>query len=291
MALRDEALIALMRVLPKNDLSAAMGRLAELRLPAPLMQLVLRAYVRAFRVELGDVAEPLTAFHEFFTRKLRDDARPIADAPDAVVSPCDGEVVSLGELSGNQLVQAKGRRYSLVRFLEDSALAEELRGGTQITIYLSPRDYHRVHSPVEGRILGYRYVPGQLFPVSRAAVERVDGLFGLNERLTTVVDAPDIGSVAVGMVGAYGVGQISVTYDAIRTNAGGAEIVAHDLPTPIGVTRGGELGAFHFGSTVVLVFPPNRVKLDALRSGDRVRMGEAIGRRLPRAARLRIIPT
>ena len=231
MALRDDLLIALMRVLPKNDLSAAMGRLAALRLPPPLMQVVLRGYVRAFGVDLADVEQPLHAFENvdtFFTRALRNGARPIADAPDAVVSPCDGEVVSLGELSGNQMVQAKGRRYSLVRFLEDSTLADSLRGGTQLTIYLSPRDYHRVHSPVEGRIVGYRYVPGQLYPVSRAAVERVDGLFGLNERLITIVDAPEVGPVAVGMVGAYGVGQISVTYDDIRTNTGGAEIVRLD---------------------------------------------------------------
>lgn len=293
MSIKDDLLIAAMRVLPKNGLSRAMGRLAELRLPAPLMQTVLRAYVRGFKVDLSDVAEPLDSFgnvDEFFTRRLREGARPIEADPSAVLSPCDGEVVSAGPLSGNQLLQAKGRRYSLGRFLEDSALVPELAGGAQVTIYLSPRDYHRVHAPISGKIVGSRYVPGHLFPVSRAAVTRVEELFAVNERLITVIEAPDYGKVAVGMVGAYGVGHISVTYDTIRTNLGGSEVVRTDYPSPRSIAAGEEVGAFHFGSTVVLIFPPGRVELAPLRAGDRLKMGETIGRKLVRAQRLRIIP-
>jgi phosphatidylserine decarboxylase len=294
MAITDELLIAAMRVLPKNRLSQTMGQLARLRLPKPAMLAVLRAYVRRFGVDLAEAEHPLEAYtsvDEFFTRRLRPGARPIAPSSDAVVSPCDGEIVSIGALSGNMLLQAKGRRYSLVRFLEDSELAERMRGGVQVTIYLSPRDYHRVHAPVAGSVSGYRYIPGLLFPVSRAAVERVDELFAINERLVTVLDAPDLGPCAVGMVGAYGVGHITVAYDDIRTNQGGAEVVRHDAPSPRRVQAGDELGMFHFGSTVVLVFPPNVVELDALSVGERVRMGQKIGRKLPRNARLRVLPT
>jgi len=293
MSIKDDLLIAVMRVLPKNGLSRAMGMLAELRLPSPVMKAVLQAYVRGFKVDLADVAEPLHSFtnvDEFFTRRLREGTRPFDADPNVVLSPCDGEVVSAGPLSGNQLVQAKGRRYSLARFLEDSDLVPELTGGMQVTIYLSPRDYHRVHSPVGGKITGYRYVPGHLFPVNRAAVTRVEELFAVNERLITLVDSPDYGKVAVGMVGAYGVGHISVSYDEIRTNKGGAEVVRRDFDSPRSIAAGGEVGAFHFGSTVVLIFPPGRVELAPLRAGDKVKMGETIGKKLVRSQRLRIIP-
>jgi phosphatidylserine decarboxylase len=291
MSLRDDLLIALMRVLPKNDLSRLMGRIARVRLPKPILRRVLEAYARHFGVDLEEAERPLEEYEsldDFFTRGLKPGARPLPDDPEAVLSPSDGVVLSAGDLSGRYLPQVKGRRYSVARFLEDSDLAQVFTGGTQVTIYLHPRNYHRVHAPASGKITGYRYVPGHLFPVNAAAVSRVDELFAVNERLITVMDTT-VGPVAVGMVGAYGVGQITVTYDAIRTNAGGREIVRHDLPSPPAVPAGAELGAFHFGSTVVLLFAPSRVGLADLRPGEPVLMGQVIGRRLSGRGALRVL--
>jgi phosphatidylserine decarboxylase len=291
MSIADDLMIAAMRVLPKNGLSRAMGALARLRLPRPLLGAVLRAYVRHFGVDLADADRPLESYEtmdDFFTRGLRPGARPLPDDPEAVLSPCDGEVISAGEFGGKHLVQAKGKRYSLARFLEDSVLAQSFEGGAQVTIYLHPRNYHRVHAPLGGKITGYRYVPGHLFPVNRAAVRRVDALFAINERLVTVLDTA-AGRVALAMVGAYGVGHITLAYDTLRTNEGGTEIVRRDYEQALAVRPGDEVGTFHFGSTVIVLFPPGRVELAPLKPGEAVRMGQPIGRRLAKGGRLRIL--
>src|SRR5262249_29176116 len=148
-----------------------MGRLARLRPPRPLLRRALDLYVGHYGVDVSEAERPLgeyESFDDFFTRKLKPGARPIDEDPDAVLSPGGGMVLSAGDISHKHILQAKGKRYSLGSFLEDSALADVYAGGSQATIYLHPRNYHRVHAPVGGRIAGYRYVPGHLFPVNRA---------------------------------------------------------------------------------------------------------------------------
>jgi phosphatidylserine decarboxylase len=291
MPLAPDLLIAAMRVLPKNGLSRALGKLARARLPRPVLRRLIEAYTRFFAVDLSEAERSLEEYETidaFFTRALRPGARPFPEDPDLVLAPADSRLHSAGPIVDARLIQAKGKLYSLSRFLEDPDLAEVLTGGTQVTLYLHPRDYHRVHAPLAGRVTGYRYVPGHLFPVNAAAVERVDDLFAINERLITVLET-QVGPVAVGMVGAYGVGEISVVYDSIRSNAGCREIVRHDYQDPPVLQAGDELGTFHLGSTVILLFPPGRVLLHSLGPGERLRMGQPIGRCTTGGARFQVL--
>jgi phosphatidylserine decarboxylase len=291
MLLADDLLIAALRVLPKNGLSRALGVLSRAHLPRPILRRLLEAYVRFFEVDLSEAERSLDeyeSFDAFFTRALRPGARPIPEDPDLVLAPADARLHSAGPIVEARLVQAKGKSYSLSRFLEDPELARTYRDGTQVTLYLHPRDYHRVHAPLSGRVTGYRYVPGHLFPVNPAAVERVDDLFAINERLITVLET-QVGPVVVAMVGAYGVGEISVVYDSIRSNAGGREIIRHDYLVPPELRAGDELGTFHLGSTVILLFPPGRVLLNPLWPGERIRMGQPLGRCLRGRPHLQVL--
>jgi phosphatidylserine decarboxylase len=196
-----------------------------------------------------------------------------------VVSPVDGVVSETGLAVGGKLVQAKGIDYTAAALLADPDLARRLEGGAYATLYLSPKDYHRIHSPLGGRITGWRYVPGQLWPVNPASVRTVPGLFSVNERLVTVLETP-VGACAVVAVGATVVGRVRAFYDPSvpHTNLAGAAAQRRDYETPIPVGKGQELGAFEMGSTVILLFEPGRVRLDPrLVPGARVRVGEPVG--------------
>jgi phosphatidylserine decarboxylase len=269
--------IALLRLAPQNALSRAWGALARLELPRPLLRRVLEAYVRHYGVDLSEADRPLegyTSVEDFFTRGLRPGLRPAGDA--AVLSPADGQVHSAGPIAGGELLQAKGKTYRLERLLRDPLIAAAFRGGAQVTIYLHPRDYHRVHAPVTGEVVGMRHIPGHLFPVNSAAVARVDELFAVNERVVTLLASP-LGQIAVVMVGAYRVGRISLSYDAIETNARRSTVAARDYRQPIPVRAGDEIGRFHLGSTVIVLFERGRVALSpALAPGARVLVREAI---------------
>jgi phosphatidylserine decarboxylase len=173
------------------------------------------------------------------------------------------------------MLQAKGRDYSVAALLDDPMEARAFEGGPYVTLYLSPRDYHRIHAPVSGGIEGYAYIPGKLFPVNPPSVRTVPNLFCVNERLVTYLRSP-VGRVAVVKVGATCVGRIRAAYDDIATRRGGGPSSLR-YPAPIEVEKGGELGVFETGSTVILLFEPGRVELGAgLVEGATVRMGEPI---------------
>jgi phosphatidylserine decarboxylase len=197
-----------------------------------------------------------------------------------VVSPVDAVVSEAGVAEGGRLVQAKGIDYGVEALVADEDLARRLEGGAYATLYLSPRDYHRIHFPLAGSVLGWRYVPGRLWPVNPASVRTVRGLFAVNERLVTILDTP-LGRCALVAVGATVVGRVHAYYDPTvpRTNDPGAKSRGRDYETPIPVAKGQELGAFEMGSTVILLFERGRIRLDArMVPGTRVRVGEAIGR-------------
>lgn len=281
---RERLYIDLLRWAPKRTFASVVGTLARRRLPRAVRRSMYTTFANRVGADLSEVALPLEEYatlDDFFTRQLRAGVRPIDDAPEVVISPCDGTISEHGETDRGRLVQAKGIHYPLWALLGDRAAAERFEGGTYVTIYLAPRDYHRVHFAAGGTVTGYRHVAGALFPVNAAAVRHVDGLFAKNERLITYQDSP-AGEVATVMVGATAVGQITVTYDAVATRLRGrgrpGEEVRFGAPHP--VERGGELGTFHLGSTVILVFQPGRVRLGALTIGQRVRMGEPIARLL-----------
>lgn len=280
--MNDRAFLAIVRLLPKNALSRAVGAATRWRL-GPLGRAAMRAFAARYRVDLSECDELSTfaTFGEFFARPLKPGSRPIAAGADVVVSPVDGAVSETGIVEGGRLIQAKGLGYRAGDLLGEPRLAGRLEGGPFAAIYLAPRDYHRIHFPLGGRVLGWRYLPGRLWPVNPASVRTVPGLFAVNERLVTVLDTP-LGLCAVIAVGATVVGRVRASYDPAvpLTNASGGRPQWRDYPEPIPVRKGEELGAFEMGSTVILLFEPRRVALSPrLVPGAQVRMGEAIGGR------------
>ena len=281
--MNDRALLAALRLVPKNALSRVVGGLTRARAPRPLRVAAMRAFARRYGIDLtecGDL-DSFRTFAEFFARPLHPGLRPIAGGGDVIVSPVDGVVSQVGRVDDGRIVQAKGLDYTLEALLADAGLAARFRGGAFATLYLSPRDYHRIHFPLGGRITGYRYVPGRLWPVNPASVRRVPGLFTVNERLTTLLETP-LGTCAIVAVGATIVGRIRAYYDpAIPvSNLPRARPIAREYPTPITVEKGQELGAFEMGSTVILLLEGGKAVLrDDLREGTRVRVGRPIGGR------------
>lgn len=266
---------------PGAAYSAIVGSVASRALPQPLRGLAYRAFARAVGANLAETELELGAYPslgDFFARRLKEGARTIDDAPEAIIAPCDGRIAARGVAVDGALVQAKGRNYRLADLVADDELAASLTGGVYATIYLSPRDYHRVHAPVDGRIVSYDYLPGTLWPVNAWATARREGLLARNERVVIRLHAPGIGDVAVVMVGAAGVGNIRLTHapdSAELRGSGERRRVELDDER---VRRGDELGAFRLGSTVVMLFPPGAVTL-AGEVGDAVRFGARIGER------------
>jgi len=280
---KDRAFIAALRLVPKNALSRAVGAATRLPLPGPVGRGVMGAFARRYRIDLsecGDLSD-FGTFGEFFARPLRPGLRPVAPGDEVVVSPVDAVVSETGVARNGRLVQAKGIDYTAAALVGDERTGARFSGGRYATLYLSPRDYHRIHFPLPGRVTGWRYVPGKLWPVNPASVKNVPGLFTVNERLVTLLDSP-LGLVAIVAVGATVVGRVRATFDAAVpvTNLSGAGAQSRDYATPIPVTKGQELGAFEMGSTVILLFEPGRVDLaSALAPGATVRVGQAIGGR------------
>jgi phosphatidylserine decarboxylase len=257
------------------------GRLSDLRLPPAILAPAIRAYARAFGADLSEAALPpeaYTSFDAFFTRRLREGARPIASGAGVVVSPSDSRLSAIGPVPADgRLEQVKGSSYSIEALLGSAEDAAPFRQGAHATLYLSPAMYHRVHSPVDGRVVAWRYVPGRLFPVNGAGVRSVPGLFTRNERVVLFVDSEAHGPVAVVLVGAANVGRMSLAFADLVTNRGrpGGKTVPAE---PVAVRRGDEVGAFHLGSTVVLLLADPGLR-PAVAAGDLVRVGQALWRR------------
>lgn len=284
------ALLVLLHLLPKNAMSRAMGWFASRRLPAPLQRLELALFVRLAGVDPREVPLPLSQYptlQAFFTRALAPGARPLAGGEDVVVSPCDGAWGAAGKVTRGTVLQVKGRPYSLAELLGDPALAQCYAGGSFATLYLSPRDYHRFHTPAAGRITRLLYRPGNLWPVNSIGLLGVDAIFARNERIVALLEvegAPADAPLAMVAVGATMVGSVHLSFDALTTNRPGALPVDRVLGAAAKhFGRGAEWGHFEFGSTIVLIFAPGLCTLDARPPGTPIRLGEAIGRRLPAA--------
>ncbi len=277
--MRDQTFMTLMRLLPKSALSTAVGMATRLPAPQPLHRAAMRAFAKRYRVEVEDAELPLSGygrFADFFTRRLKPGARPIESAERAVVSPVDGAVSQVGYTERGECVQAKGIAYPVEKLLGDAVAARPFIGGAFATLYLAPRDYHRIHTPLAGKITGYAYIPGQFWPVNPASVRSLEALFCLNERLVTYLDTP-AGRCAVVAVGATCVARIRAAYDDLLTHQGQPGRV-HRYEQPKAVRKGDELGVFEMGSTVILLFEPGKVRWDStLEPGAVVRMGRKIG--------------
>ena len=286
------ATLALLRRLPQAGLSRSLGRLADVPLPRPLRRSVLRTFARAVGAQLGEVEKPLEEYasvNAFFVRRLKPGARSWPSDHAAAASPVDGIVGTIGEIRDGTAVQAKGRRYSIAALLGVADEAAGYEGGRFITLYLSPRHYHRVHAPVGGTIPLARHVPGQLFPVNAPSVTHIPELFARNERVLCQIDSP-LGRVSVVAVGAYNVARISTAFDPDWSGPRGWVSNRRDtLPRerryapPLRVARGAELMAFHLGSTVILLLPPGAEDFTPLcRPGREVRLGEPLVRTVGR---------
>ena len=282
--LRDAAERAFVTAFSSPALSRLTGRLADLRLPRPLLRALIAAYARAYRVDLTEAAQApseFATFNAFFTRRLRSGARPLDPRADALLSPCDARLQSRGRVpDSGRIEQVKGRDYALSALLGSDEDARVFRSGTHATLYLSPAMYHRVHVPADGRIVAWRHVPGRLFPVNGPAVRQVDGLFAVNERVIVRLDSERFGALALVLVGAANVGRISLTFDDLRTNTG-TPARSLRLDPPLAVRRGDELGAFNLGSTVVLLAEDARLEPAGPAVGDIVRLGQALWRSTP----------
>ena len=281
--MNDRLFISAMRLVPKNALSRLAGALTRWRAPWPVRIAAMKAFARRYGIDLSESPdlEVYRTFGEFFARPLHPGLRPVAPGETVLVSPVDAVVSETGLATEGRLVQAKGIDYTVAALVADDALAARLAGGAWATLYLSPKDYHRIHFPLGGKVLGWRYVPGALWPVNPASVRTVPGLFAANERLVTVMDTP-LGRCAVVAVGATVVGRVRAYYDPSvpHTNVPGAAPRRHDYGTPLPVEKGQELGAFEMGSTVILLFEPGKARLDPhIAPGARVRVGEPIGGR------------
>ena len=271
-------LILILSVLPKHGMSRVAGRVANLRVPWTLRATVYRAFARIFGAKLEEVELPLTSYgsiNAFFTRQLKAGLRPIA--ANAIVSPVDGAVGAYGPVADDVLVQAKGRTYSLAALVGDEELAHAMDGGTFATLYLAPKDYHRIHVPLDGDIVAATYIPGELWPVNVHAVTHVADLFAVNERIVITIRGRAGGTTIVVLVGATMVGTTRVAFDDLHTNARRRDVQRRRYDPPIPVHAGGPLGHFEFGSTVILVSSRYAGALDPLEVGETVRMGQRIG--------------
>jgi len=273
------------RIVPKRAVSRAIGWGASRGLPQSLRAMMLSRFARAYGIDLDEAEKPLedyADFDELFTRRLRPGARPIADEPGGIVSPADGIVVECGLATEGKLIQAKGTLFDLTELLSDEEIAARLVGGAYLITYLSPKDYHRVHSPVAGRVIGWRHIPGSLFSVGAKSVASEPGLFVRNERFVTLIEMEGGGLCAVVMVAAIGVGHVTVSYDeevaTHRPRFSRAAIHHRRYDDPKPIRRGEELGIFHLGSTTIVVFEPGRVELGTIAPGEAMKMGLGIGR-------------
>ena len=254
-----------------------------MRLPAPLRAAACRAFARAVGADLAEVREPLDSFtslQEFFTRALRDGARAIDPDPDALVAPCDGCWGESGLIARGQLLQVKGRPYSLAALLGDATTAKTFEGGWFATFYLAPRDYHRFHAPCDGFVSRAVHIPGALWPVNRIGVEGVPGLFAENERICAFVRTRESDArekLALAAVGATMVGKVHVAFDTLTTNTGERVPRWRSYAHPPRLLKGVEWGRFEFGSTLVLASAPDALDLAPQPPGTTLRLGTRIG--------------
>jgi phosphatidylserine decarboxylase len=245
----------LLRVLPRQRIGQAIGRLADSPWPPHVGRAVVSLYSRVYDVALdecvrGPEARGWSSFDAFFTRRLRQGARAIDGDPRAVLSPADGRIDSMASIDEEGTFLVKGRPYSVEELVGDRPEAQRLVGGVGFVVYLSPRDYHRVHAPVGGRIARIRSMPGDYFPVNAIGIRHVTNLFCRNRRVTIEIDSDEgLGRVTVVMVVAMIVGRITT----VGIDARDVPVGDHTFEPPLSVARGDEIGVFHLGSTAVVL--------------------------------------
>jgi len=267
---------------PKQALTALAGKFASAR-AGSLTTAAIRRFVARYGVNMSEAANPeitsYPTFNDFFTRALRDGVRPIAQAD--LICPVDGSISQFGAMARDRIFQAKDHDYSTTALVGgDASLAAQFDNGSFATLYLSPRDYHRIHMPCDGRLLRMIHVPGDLFSVNPVTAQAVPGLFARNERVVCVFDS-DRGPFVLALVGATIVGSMATVWHGVVTPPrSGVVREWHYKDQMVTLKKGEEMGRFLLGSTVVLLFPAAPLAFDPSWSpGKTIRMGEAMARR------------
>lgn len=272
-------------ILPQHALTALVYRLMRVQ-TRWIKNLLIRLISSLAGVNWSEAASAdlndYRHFNEFFTRQLKPDSRPIDENPAVLVSPCDGRISEHGEIDGNRIFQAKGHHYSITDLLAGDEQCDEWLNGHFWTIYLSPRDYHRVHMPLGGTLNRMTYVPGRLFSVAPYTVRQVPGLFARNERVISVFDTAH-GPVAQVLVGAMLVSSVAIVWDGeITPNRSKNVYTRHYQDRSLSYSRGEEMGRFNMGSTVILLVPPGSVTACRdLGPGQGIKLGEALAELVP----------
>ncbi len=269
-------------VLPHHLVSRVVLRLT--RMEGRFVPAAIRYFSRLFNVELQEAVrttpEQYRSFNDFFTRDLQPDARPIDDTTNGIACPVDGCVSQLGKISADQVFQAKNRQYSLHDLLGGRPSdGQPFIDGQFATLYLSPRDYHRIHMPVSGRLSSMHYIPGRLFSVAPHTVRVVPRLFARNERVVALFDT-DHGKLAMVLVGAINVAAIETVWAGLVTPPTKKAIDYRDYSNadaPVELAKGAEMGRFNMGSTVILLMENGTRFQPQLTEGSAIRMGELIG--------------
>ncbi|MEP7371438.1 MAG: archaetidylserine decarboxylase [Nitrosospira sp.] len=267
-------------LLPKQTLTELAGKFAKAN-AGGLTTFAIRRFIQHYAVDMSEAVNPdihsYRTFNDFFTRALLTEKRPIAQA--SYICPVDGAISQLGVIRSNQIIQAKGRNYSATALMGgDSELAERFHDGNFATLYLSPKDYHRVHMPCGGQLTRMIYIPGTLFSVNPGTVRGVPGLFARNERVVCVFES-ERGPFVLVLVGATIVGSISTVWHGVVNprRAGQLRDWRYDSQARM-FEKGDEMGRFLLGSTVVMLFPKNRIVFNPLWTpGRTVRFGEMMG--------------
>ena len=274
-------LILLFRIIPKGLLSRLFGYAARMRLPAGMLGRIIHWFCGKYGVNREEIQIPEGGFKSldhFFTRTLKDGVHIIDPDPLSVVSPVDARIDQYGPIRDTSIMQAKGIDYSLEGLIPSETHRRFIKGSF-ITLYLSPADYHRIHAPAAGRVSGYYIIPGKLFTVQEFMVRGLPGLFSRNERSITFIETGR-GPVAVCKIGAMNVGRISLSYcDAVTNRFFRRRREVHfGDGMDIRVGKGDELGIFHLGSTVILLFPEGMVDFLDLPEGEKIRLGRPIAK-------------
>jgi len=276
--MNDKLFIKLQHWVPQHALSRFVGNIANSRTPF-IKNAFIKWFIKRYNVDMSIAKEEnptaYASFNDFFTRELKPGVRPMCGEPNVIVCPADGAISQLGKIINGRIFQAKGQDFSATELLGgDAALAEEFADGDFATIYLSPKDYHRVHMPYGGKLRAMVSIPGELFSVNTVTAENVPRLFSRNERVAAIFDT-DIGPMAVVLVGAMIVAGIETVWDGQIAPMGSGEPETSLYPYQnINLERGAEMGRFKLGSTAVILFAKDKVVWETqFTSGATTRLG------------------
>lgn len=274
--LKKQIFIQAQRLVPQHKFSRIVGKLAGSENPI-IKNTVIQAFKAKYSIDLS-IAEQTDAlkyksFNAFFTRALKPGIRQIDAALNSIVSPADGEISQIGKIQAGEIFQAKGQQFSVEKLIGDPQLAAVFQDGEFATVYLSPRDYHRVHMPFAGTLTETLYIPGELFSVNQTTAENIPGLFARNERMVCLFDT-EVGRMAVVLVGAMIVAGIETVATGKVKPSGCIELNHHELA----LAKGDELGRFYLGSTAIVLFEKDKMTWDnQFKANSTVIMGERMG--------------